>query len=143
MPLVYRAMLADGDRPQVGPAALALGVRVPPDEHADIAVSVDGLVEPRTGGMSVAPAWRMLPVHRIPRRLRTKFPRAAGKNECYLWRMGDGPFTEGAFADDLFFRTDPEKPHKHGFVEPAVKMSTAEYQAALAAIRHQWKIDEE
>src|SRR6516164_4279167 len=65
MPLVYRAMLADGDRPQVGQTALSLGVRVPPDENADVAVSADGMAEPRSGGMSVAPAWRMLPVHRI------------------------------------------------------------------------------
>jgi hypothetical protein len=43
-----------------------LGVRVPPDAKADIAVGAEGMVEPRTGGMSVAPAWRLLPVHRIP-----------------------------------------------------------------------------
>jgi hypothetical protein len=142
MPLVYRAMLADGDRPQVGPSALALGVRVPPDEHADIAVGAEGMVEPRTGGMSVAPAWRLLPVHRIPRRLRAKFPRAAGKNSFFLWRMGDGPFAEGPFAERLLFRPDPEKPNKHGFVEPVAKMPTGDYRAALAATRDQWVIDE-
>jgi hypothetical protein len=143
MPLVYRAMLADGDRPEVGPAALALGVRVPPDEHADIAVGEDGLVETRTGGMSVAPGWRLLPIHRIPRRLRAKFPRAAGKNIVFLWRMGDGPFTEGPFADRLLFRADPEKPERHGFVEPATRMPADEYQEALAATRDQWILDEE
>lgn len=136
-------MLADGDRPQVGPSAVALGVRVPPDEHADIAVGAEGAVGPRTGGMSVAPAWRLLPVHRIPRRLRPKFPRAAGKNQCFLWRMGEGPFTEGPFADGLHFRPDPAKPNKHGFVEPATRMTAAEYQTALAATRARWRIDEE
>jgi hypothetical protein len=136
-------MLPDGGQPQVGPSALALGVRVPPDEHADIDVSADGLVEPRTGGMSVAPAWRLLPVHRIPRRLRDRFPRAAGKIQLFLWRMGEGPFTEGPFADRLFFRPDPEKPSKHGFVEPKARMPVGEYQAALAATRDQWVIDEE
>jgi hypothetical protein len=143
MPLVYRAMLADGDRPQVGSSALALGVRLPPDEHADIDIGADGLVEPRTGGMSVAPAWRLLPVHRIPRRLRVRFPRAAGKNQLSLWQMGEGPFTEGPFSDRLHFRPDPEKPDKHGFVEPEVKMSAGEYQAALAMTQDQWVIDEE
>jgi hypothetical protein len=143
MPLVYRAMLADGDRPQVGQTALSLGVRVPPDENADVAVSADGMAEPRSGGMSVAPAWRMLPVHRIPRRLRPKFPRAAGKNGFFLWRRGEGPFTEGPFAERLLFRPDPEKPNKHGFVEPAARMPVEEYQAALAATRDQWVIDEE
>jgi hypothetical protein len=136
-------MLADGNRPQVGPAALALGVRLPPDEHADIAVGADGTVEPRTGGMSVAPAWRLLPVHRIPRRLRAKFPRAAGKNAISLWRMGAGPFTEGPFADRLLFRPDPEKPSKHGFIEPAAQMPVDDYQGALAATQDQWAIDEE
>jgi hypothetical protein len=136
-------MLADGDGPRVGPASLALGVRVPPDENADVAVGADGMAEPRTGGMSVAPAWRLLPVHRIPRRLRAKFPRAAGKNGIVLWRTGDGPFTEGPFADGLFFRPDPEKPTRHGFVEPAVQMPVDEYQVALGATRDRWVIDEE
>jgi hypothetical protein len=143
MPRVYRAMLADGDRPQVGPTALTLGVRLPPDEHADLAVTAEGMVEPRTGGMSVSPAWRLLPVHRIPRRLRDRFPRATGKNSFFLWRMGDGPFTEGPFADRLLFRPDPDKPTKHGFVEPEARVSADEYQAALAATRDQWMIDEE
>lgn len=143
MPLIYRAMLADGDRPKVGSSAMALGVRVPPDKHPDIAVGVHGMVEPQTGGMSVAPAWRLLPLHRIPRRLRAKFPRAAGKNESFLWRMGDGPFIEGPFSAHLFFRPDPEKPNKHGFLEPAVTMPADNYQAALAITRDQWEIDEE
>ena len=47
MPLVYRAMLADGEQPQVGPSALALGVRVPPNEHADIAVGMEGMAATR------------------------------------------------------------------------------------------------
>jgi hypothetical protein len=136
-------MLADGVRPQVGPSALALGVRVQPDPKADIAVDAEGMVEPRTGGMSVAPAWRLLPVHRIPRRLRTKFPRAAGKNETALWRMGEGPFVEGPLADRLLFRPDPQQPDRHGFVEPMASMPIGDYQVALAATRDQWVIDEE
>jgi hypothetical protein len=134
-------MLAEGDRPQVGPAGLSLGVRVPPDENADIPVDADGMVEAGTGGMSVGPTWRLLPVHRIPRRFRTKFPRAAGKNGIVLWRMGDGPFTEGPFAEGLRFRPDPEKPTKHGFVEPSARVPIDEYQAALAAPRDRWVID--
>jgi hypothetical protein len=103
-----------------------LGVRVPPDAKADIAVGAEGRVEPRTGGMSVAPAWRLLPVHRIPRRLRVKFPRAAGRNDSFLWRMGAGPFVEGALADRLLFRPDPEQPDRHGFVEPVASMLVGE-----------------
>src|SRR5260370_3802943 len=106
MPLVYRAMLANGDRPLVGASADTLGVRLPPDEHADIAVNAEGLVEDHAGGMSVAPAWRLLPLHRIPRRLRAKLPRAAGKSALFVWRMGDGPFAAGSFGYRLFFRPD-------------------------------------
>jgi len=49
--------------------------RESPDEHADIGIDAEGMVEPGTSGMSVAPAWRLLPTHRIPRRLRK--PRAS------------------------------------------------------------------
>ena len=143
MPLVYRAMLADGLSPLVFPAALGLGARVSPDEHNDIAVGEDGMVESHTGGMSVAPEWRLLPIHRIPRRLRAKFARAAGKNSVFLWRMGDGPFVAGPFADRLLFRPDPAKPNQHGFVEPVDRMRADEYQEALAATRDQWILDEE
>jgi hypothetical protein len=143
MPLVYRAMLADGARPLVGPSALALGVRLPPDEHADIPVDAQGAVEPHRGGMSVAPAWRLLPVHRIPRRLRDKFPRAAGKNAVVLWRIGEGPFVETTLAGRLVLRPDPDRPQTHGFVEPDAKMPAGDYQDALAATRDQWRIDED
>jgi hypothetical protein len=136
-------MLAERGQPQVGPSALALGVRLPPDEHADIAVGAEGMVEPRTGGMSVAPAWRRLPVHRIPRRLRARFPRAAGRNDVFLRRTGEGPFTEGPLIGRLLFRPDPEKPDAHGFVEPGARMPVGEYQEALAATRDRWVIDEE
>ena len=48
-------MVADGGRLKVGASALALGVRMPPNDHPDIAVDAEGKVEPQTGGMSVAP----------------------------------------------------------------------------------------
>jgi hypothetical protein len=143
MPLVYRAMLIDGGLPHVAPSAASLGVRLPPDKHADIVVDGHGLVEPGTGGMSVSPAWRFLPVHRIPRRLRVKFPRAAGKNDLFIWRMGEGPFTSGPVTERLLLRLDPEKPQKHGLVEPTARMPVADYQQALAQTRGYWRIDEE
>ena len=95
MALGYGAILADDGRLQVGPTALTSGVRLPPDEYADFAVTAEGLVEPRTGGISVAPAWRRLPVHRLLRRLRGQFPRAVGKNALFRWRLGDAVFAEG------------------------------------------------
>ena len=49
MPLIYRSMIRDGDRPKIGPTARTLGARIPGDisEHG-------GFVFPGTGGMSVA-----------------------------------------------------------------------------------------
>src|SRR6266513_2698101 len=100
MPLVYRSMLADGDKPLVGNTAKTLGVRVPPAPNPDLPVNADGTVNPRTGGMSVVSHWRHLQVWRIPRRLSTRFlgdkgvHGASGSNALVCWRMGEGPFHE-------------------------------------------------
>lgn len=140
MPLIYRAMTVDGDgKPKVGQAARTLGARVPPAGKPDIRPDGAGIVRPRTGGMSVAPGWRNLPAHRIPKRLKPLMPDAAGKDEDACFCMGDGPFVSGAVATDLELRVDrPE----HGMVEPAAAMPASDYQRALAVTRDQWVIDE-
>jgi hypothetical protein len=134
MPLIYRAMTREGDRPKLGPTARTLGVR-----PRDIPV-VDGSVAPGTGGMSVAPSWRDLPSHRIPRRLARLAPDAAGSNDDACWRTGEGPFGPGPVAEGLALR--PDKP-THGLVEPSEAMSFESYQAFLEATRDEWRIDEE
>jgi len=149
MPTIYRSMLADRDRPIIGNAATALGVRLPPDPKPDVSVNADGTVSPRTGGMSVAPSWRHLPVWRIPRRLSTKFldargiQGASGSNNLVCWRLGEGPFAEAPIGDRLLFRPDPDRPDSHGFVEPLAQLPLTEYQAALANTRDQWQRDED
>jgi hypothetical protein len=90
--------------------------------------------------MSVAPAWRELPAHRIPRRLRHLAPDAHGKDEDACWRMGDGPFLDGAVAAGLGLRV--QRP-THGLIEPAEAMPVQAYQEALATTRDRWTIDEE
>jgi hypothetical protein len=100
-------------------------------------------VGPGTGGMSVAPEWRLLPVHRIPRRLRSKYPRAAGRSDVKLWRMGDGPFVGGPVAARLLLRPDPKAQQRHGFVEPDARMASVDYQQALADTRDHWQMDED
>lgn len=150
MPLLFRAMLNDGGKPVVAPNAKSLGARVKTaNAPGDIPVQLDGTVFPGTGGISVAPAWRMLPIHRIPRRLADKVPGAAGRlkdmasnQDMACWRLGSGPFAAEAVTADLDFRPDPRDPDKHGFIEPALSMQFADYQAALAATRDQWIIDE-
>src|SRR4051794_34156891 len=130
MPLMYRAMLPDGSKPQVGPRATTLGVRTVPDETPDLPVD-DGAVRPGTGGMSVAPAWQKLPAHRIPRRLAHMAPGAKGNNSLRCWRIGEGPFEAGRVAPCLALRPDPERPEEHGFVEPHEVMSFERYNEAL------------
>lgn len=84
MPQIDRAMTREGNKPKLGSTARTLGVRVPPACFHDIPVDPDGTVAPRTGGMSVAPAWRALPLHRIPRRLRHLVPWAAGNDNTAM-----------------------------------------------------------
>ena len=56
MPLIWKSMKIDGDKPQVGRGATLLGVRVGPGEHDDIDHDENGCVHPGQGGMSVAPS---------------------------------------------------------------------------------------
>src|SRR5579885_2931884 len=128
MPLIYRAMTVDADgKPQVGPSARTLGARVPPDPKPDITPDSNGVVRPGTGGMSVGPAWRRLPLHRIPRRLRHLVPHAHGKDEDACWRMGDGPFADGVVAVGLALRVDSAR---HALVQPDREMLAQVYQDA-------------
>jgi len=140
MPLIYRAMLRDGDRPKIGPSKSMLGVKVGNDWHDDIAADENDNVHPAAGGMSVAPAWRVLPAHRIPKRLRSLCPQARGSNQLECWRMGAGPFESGAITDELRLTVDSAR---HGVVGPATVLSRSAYEAALAATADQWTIDPE
>ena len=147
MPKIYRAMLIDGDKPQVASGAKALGVRAGSGPNTDIGVDAEGNVHPATGGMSVSPSLDLLPMHRVPRRLKKKypdrFPGATASDRFWCWWMGDGPFEAGRVAAKLVLRPDPEMPKEHGFVEPDKKMSLSDYEAALAATRDQWQRWEE
>ncbi len=140
MPVIYRSMLIEDDKPKNGSTATTLGVRVPPDKNADISVEVDGTVLPNTGGMSVAPAWRSLPIFRISRRLRDKIEGAAGSADVFCWRMGNGPFIAGIVASGLVLNPDSMI---HGTVQPESAMPLADYQAKLGETRDHWAIDED
>jgi hypothetical protein len=107
----------ENGRPEVGRAGNLLGVRVGPGPGDDIPEK-DGYVEAGTGGMSVSPTLDTLPPHRIPRRLRQKyperFPDATGSNALHCWFLGDGGFVAGPLADHLALRPDPKAPERHG-----------------------------
>jgi hypothetical protein len=135
MPLIYRGMLRDGDRPEIGPSRKTLGAQIPGDLSEN-----EGLVKPKTGGMSVSPTWRDLPMHRVPRRLKHLADEAAGNNNYECWKMGEGRFQDGVVTEGLTLRLD--KP-KHGLVEPSTIMKTTKYQTYLAETRDLWIIEEE
>lgn len=118
-----------------------LGVRVPPNENADIDVTVAQIVILNGGGMSVAEHWRALPGHLIPKRLTPVFPGATGSNSLSCFRIGEGAFAAGNFNDDLSLVLKVGKT-RQGNLSPSNEMSTSAFQAALVATREQWQIDE-
>lgn len=139
MPRVWRVMSVEGGRPRIGPSARALGVRAGPPA-SDVALRHDGRVGPGAGGMSVSPAWRVLPPHRIPRRLRSRGgPEATGSNNDACWAIGQGGFVSGPFANQLILSVDSPN---HGTVQPETVTGLSEFQAALADTRDFWVIDE-
>jgi len=134
-------MKANGEFPLVEQSAKGLGVRLghPGAKDVDIPSNEAGQVLPRTGGMSVVPAWRHLPYFRIPSRLQDRCAKATGSNNLHCWRWGDGDFNDQEVSNDLSLRVDSAN---HGLIEPSRAMSVIAYAAALASTRSNWIIDE-
>ena len=139
MPLIYRTMTVVEGKPVVGDSARSLGVRIGDASTDDIRLDDFGNVHPGTGGMSVAPSWRDLESHRIPKRLSTAAIYATGSNHDACWRMGDGEFCDAVINSVLRLTvTDPI----HGVVGPEVCLSKEQFRSALADTLDQWSIDE-
>jgi hypothetical protein len=143
MPTVYRSMKAAADGlPVVGDRSKELGVRVPPNPHADVDVDPNtNLVVLNQRGMSVAANWRNLLPHLIPARLSALVPRATGSGDLKCYRLGDGPFVPGPLADGLELVPKPGSSNL-GNVVPSMAVSVAQFQTDLAATRTQWVVDE-
>jgi hypothetical protein len=117
-----------------------LGVREPPDPHADVDLDGAGKVCLNRKGLSVTEDWRLLPGHLIPEHLQDDFNRASGRN-MRVFVHGTGPFDEGAVAANL------ELLHKigtttAGVIAPTTLTPLPQYQKDLAATRPDWVIDE-
>ncbi len=141
MPKIYRSMKKEADdKPVVDATGKGLGVRNEPvNGVVDIDVDDDGMVLMNGKGMSVAPAWRDLPIHLISKRLKSIFPAARGRMDVYCFTTGQGDFANGELSESLNLSVDrPE----HGVVAPASSMSITQYQDALADTRDSWNIDE-
>jgi len=134
-------MLADasGEKPKIGcEGGPGLGVREPPDPHADVHPDSAGIVE--TGrGMSVAPSIDAMLPHLIPKRLRRTNRDAKASNDKIVWSLGVGPFVDAVLNLTLVLRVTSDT---HGQVEPAERMPLIDFQNALASTQNDWRKDE-
>lgn len=125
--ILFRDMDTEADSPKVGPYNFTLGVRTdgPP---LDIEVR-DGYVQPepegrRGRGMSVAPD--------DPRNLNARHrpPILGGTGSYPVWWISSADLG----ARLCYRATGPT----HGVIEPAFRMTLAEYEQAIAATRFRW-----
>lgn len=123
--LLFRAMRKDpSDRPMGGATSNLLGARLGVDVRSD-----DGrFVKPLSGGMSVTPE----DATRLPPHLRP--PHLGGVGRLPIFRM-----TSDALPSCLAYRSDPNHPRKHGFVEPTAPVQFAKYQSSLCATCELWR----
>ena len=134
-------MKVDPDgQPKVGAQSKRLGVRIPPDRHADVDVDDMGRVAPVRKGLSVTEDWRNLPGHLIPEHLDDGRNGASGRG-MNVFTHGFGGFEEGPITKEL------QLLHKAGTTTAGVIAPTdptllAAYQQALALTRPDWTIDE-
>jgi len=140
MPKIFRAMKADDDgKPVVESSSKGLGVRSGgPD--ADVDLDDSGLVILNAKGMSVAPSWRELPFHRIPKRLKHMAPKARGSDDTSCFRMGKGRFESDYLATGLTLIRDSPT---HGVVAPLNNTTLEQFQRHLAETKGQWTIEED
>jgi hypothetical protein len=119
--ILYRAMRDDpAGGPLVGPTARTLGVR----PSIDIAMTA-GVVQPNTGGLSVAPD-RPDNLHPLRR------PAAlGGSGKDPVWFI-----PAASLGADLQYRQDSPT---HGLLEPIRTMRIDELQRALEATKPQWR----
>lgn len=142
MPTMFRSMKRAGDGlPVVGTNSKELGVRVPPNKHADIDLDANDCIVLNGKGLSVAADWRELLPHLIPRRLKSLSPDASGANTLACYRMGSGAFAAGAVNNDLSLVLKQGN-SQAGNIVPNQSVHRDRFQALLAATRNEWTVDE-
>lgn len=115
---------AEDGLPETGATGRYLGVRA----DVDVPVDENGGVEPGTGGMSVVPPpLTNLAPHRLPREF-------GGRSKDPAFELETDKLPEA-----LAYRSDPENPEGHGFVEPARRMPFGEYERAVRETRGLWR----
>lgn len=121
---MFRAMKAESDGlPKVGRSSRELGIRID-GPIRDLRVGEDGMVEPETGGMSVAlDAAQNLPKPRLPRSLGGE-----GRDPVFTMRRAEIPGT-------LILHVDR---YPHALVEPIRRRLLVEFESDLAGTRCFW-----
>ena len=121
---MFRAMKSEPDGlPKVGRSSRELGIRID-GPIRDLPVGEDGMVEPKTGGMSVAlDAVQNLPKPRLPRSLGGE-----GRDPIFTMRRA-------VVVDKLILRIDR---YPHAFVEPIHRCLLVEFESDLARTRSFW-----
>lgn len=120
--IIYRPMRpAEDGHPALGASLSTLGVR----SGKDIPVADDGVVQPKSGGMSVTPdRWRDVPQPLLPRSLGGE-----GRHPLFCLEIEALPL-------DLVARVDRPR---HANVEPVAVCQFDEFNAAVQATRCDWR----
>ena len=121
---MFRAMKAEPDGlPRVGRSSRELGVRID-GPIRDLPVGEDGIVEPETGGMSIAlDAAQNLPKPRLPKSLGGE-----GRDSVFAPRRAKLP-------ESLILRVER---YPHALVEPFRRCLLIEFESDLASTRSFW-----
>jgi hypothetical protein len=132
----------DDGLPTVGEQSKQLGVRVPPNPHADVDLGTGDAVILNGKGMSVARHWTDLPPHLIPKRLDPqKTMGATGSNQLCCFKMGTGSFKTGAMSESLQIVLKPQN-SLAGNIVPAASVTIQQFQQSISATRANWTVDE-
>lgn len=137
-------MHADADDlPLVGERRSMLGVRPPGGPgNPDVSIDPNGLVVMNGHGMSVFRGNDLaeLRPELVPPHLRKDDPSARGPKNLHIFSLGTGEFQSGQIADRLQLIATPQR--VHGSIVPDGPVLLKDFQAALAATRLNWRIDE-
>jgi len=125
--------------PVVGIRSKELGVRVPPDVHADVDLDETNSVRLNRRGMSVTLHRRFLKPHLVPKRLKQWHPGAAGADSLSIYRYGEGSFEDSAITENLALAVTSAI---HGNVVPATLMHLDDFLSHIADTRDKWTIEE-
>jgi hypothetical protein len=87
-------------------------------------------------GMSVAQNPKLLPTHRIPKRLGVYVPLASGSNLYAIWKI-EIPFSDRVMVTkDLILRLGSDN---HGNICPSLKRTLSKFEQDLEGTQNLWK----